>query len=86
MSAKFATTPDHVFRDRQLRDLDAKLQQFAMDATAPTVGSPSSPSNGLAQLTANSRPPLSAARFPAPIGTKSCSMPPQDRVRLDDAG
>src|SRR6476661_9603129 len=30
--------------------------------------------------------PWPTARLPAPIGPKSCSMPPQDRVRLNDAG
>src|ERR1035438_4734318 len=44
------------------------------------------PSNELAHLTNNSRPPWSAARFPAPIGAKPRSMPTQDRVRLDNAG
>jgi hypothetical protein len=44
------------------------------------------PPNELAQLTANSGPAWSAVRFPAPIGPKPRSMPPQDRVRLNDAG
>src|SRR5260221_13183307 len=39
-----------------------------------------------AQLAANSGPAWPIARFPAPIGPKSCAMPPQDRVRLNDAG
>jgi hypothetical protein len=44
------------------------------------------PLNEFAQLTANSGPAWPAARFPAPIGPKPGSMPPQDRVRLNDAG
>src|SRR3982074_3374862 len=43
------------------------------------------PPNELAQLTANSGPAWSAVRFPAPIGPKPRSMPPQDRVRLQNA-
>src|SRR5215813_3512378 len=41
------------------------------------------PSDELAQLKANSGPPWPTARFP--IGPKPCSMPSQDRVRLNDA-
>jgi hypothetical protein len=44
------------------------------------------PLDEFAQLTANSGPPWPTARFPAPIGPKPCSMPPQDRVRPNDAG
>src|SRR5512132_2687748 len=44
------------------------------------------PSDQFAQFTANSGPPWPTARFPAPIGPKPGSMPPQDRVRPNDAG
>jgi hypothetical protein len=44
------------------------------------------PLDEFAQLTANSGSPWPAARLPMPIGPKSRSMPPQDRVRLNDAG
>src|ERR1039457_1001126 len=57
-----------------------------MDArSAPQYVFRAHPSNELAHLTNNSRPPWSAARFPAPIGAKPRSMPTQDRVRLDNA-
>src|ERR1017187_10618071 len=57
-----------------------------MDArSAPQWVFRAHPSNELAHLTNNSRPPWSAARFPAPIGAKPRSMPTQDRVRLDNA-
>src|SRR5262245_35898205 len=39
-----------------------------------------------AQLAANSGPSWPTTRFPAPIGPKSCAMPPQDRVWLNDVG
>ena len=70
-----------------IRDLEPELQQFTMDARGP----PQSvllahPSDKFAQLTANAGSPRSTARFPPPIGLKASSMPPQDRVRLDDAG
>src|ERR1039458_6472028 len=58
-----------------------------MDArSAPQCVLRAHPSNELAHLTNNSRPPWSAARFPAPICAKPRSMPTQDRVRLDNAG
>ena len=44
------------------------------------------PLDEFAQLTANSGPSWPTTRFPAPIGPKSCAMPPQDRVRLNDVG
>ena len=52
----------------------------------PTMGSPCS-SVGSVRAVRSSilGRPGSAARFPAPIGSKPGSMPPQDRVRLNDA-
>src|SRR5262245_33849595 len=44
------------------------------------------PSDEFAQLRFDFAPARLTARFPAPIGPKPCSMPPQDRVRLNDAG
>src|SRR6266404_534833 len=69
------------------RSDDAILEQFTMDARgAPQRVLLAHPLNEFAQLTANSGPAWPAARFPAPIGPKPGSMPPQDRVRLNDAG
>ena len=81
------SAPDHVLGDRRLRDLKPKLEQFTMDAwRAPQWVLLAHPLDEFAQLTANSGPPWPTARFPAPIGPKPCSMPPQDRVRPNDAG
>ena len=44
------------------------------------------PMDQFAQLTADRGPPCPSAGFPAPIGAKSCTMPPQHRVRLNDPG
>src|SRR5215467_13864759 len=80
------SAPDHVFGDRRLGDLEPELEQFTMDAwSAPQWILRAHPSDELAQLTANCGPPLPTARFPAPVRPKPCSMPPQDRVRLNDA-
>jgi len=42
------------------------------------------PTNEFARLTADRGPPWPGAGFPAPIGAKACSMPPQYRVRLNN--
>ena len=44
------------------------------------------PPDEFAQLPLDLGPPRPTARFPAPIGPKPCSMPPQDRVRLNNSG
>jgi len=77
----------NVFGDRRLGDLEPELEQFAMDARrAPQWVLLAHPLDEFAQLTANPGPSWPTARFPAPIGPKPCAMPPQDRVRLNDAG
>src|SRR4051794_10074177 len=64
-----------------------ELQQFTVDAWAtPQRVLLAHPMDEFAQLTANRRPPSPSAGFPAPIGAKSCSMPPQYRVRPNDPG
>jgi hypothetical protein len=81
------SAPDHVLGDRRLGDLEPELEQFTVDPWgAPQWVLLAHPLNEFAQLTANSGPSWLTARFPAPIGPKPCSMPPQDRVRLYDAG
>src|SRR5947209_15225078 len=79
--------PDHIFGDRRLGDLEPELEQFTMDARrAPQWVLLAHPLDEFAQLTANSGPSWPTPRFPAPIGPKPRTMPPQDRVRLNDAG
>src|SRR5260221_14594491 len=81
------SAPDHVLGNRRLGDLEPKLEQFTMDARgAPQWVLLAHPLDEFTQLTANSGPPWPTSRFPAPIRPKPCSMPPQDRVRLNDAG
>src|SRR5215471_18090775 len=72
---------------RLTRDLEPELEQFTMDEwRAPQWVLLAHPLDEFAQLTDNSGPPWPTARFPAPIGPKPCSMPPQDRVRPNHAG
>jgi hypothetical protein len=86
-SAMAALGADHVFGDRRLGNLEPELEQFTMDARgAPQWVLLAHPLDEFAQLTANSGPPWPTARFPTPIGPKPRSMPPQDRVRLNDVG
>src|SRR5262249_12565076 len=69
------------------RDLETELEKFTVDARgAPQWVLLAHPLDEFAQLTANSGPSWPTTRFPAPIGPKSCAMPPQDRVRLNDVG
>src|ERR1700737_1362667 len=78
---------DHILGNRRLRDLVAKIQQFAVDARGtPQRVLLAHPPDKFAQIMADSRPSESTARFPAPVGPKPGSMPPQDRFRLNDLG
>ena len=79
--------PDHVLGDRRLGDLEPELQQFTMDARrAPQWILLAHPSDEFAQLRFDFGPARLTAGFPAPIGPKPCSMPPQDCIRLNDTG
>ena len=79
--------PDHVLGDRRLGDLEPELQQFTMDARrAPQWILLAHPSDEFAQLRFDFGPARLTAGFPAPIGPKPRSMPPQDCIRLNDTG
>ena len=81
------SAPVHVFGNRRLGDLEPELEQFTMDARGtPQWVLLAHPLDEFVQLTANPGPSRPPARSPAPIGPKPCAMPPQDRVRLNDAG
>src|SRR5262249_11686214 len=81
------SAPDHVFGDRRLGELEPELEQFTMDPRgAPQWVLLAHLLDEFAQLTAHSGPSCPTARLPAPISPKPCAMPPQDRVRLNDAG
>src|SRR5215471_8129050 len=78
---------DHVLGDGRLRDLEAKLEQFAMDTrSAPQrvlfVHLP----DQIAQFTIDLRPACPMAGFPAPESSEACAMPAQDRLRLHHLG
>ena len=82
-----SSASDHVLGDRRLGDLEPKLQQFAMNSrSAPQWILLAHPPDEIAQLTLDSGPSGPSSRFPAPVGPKSRSMPPQDRGRLNNSG
>ena len=77
----------HVFRDRRLGDLKAKHQQFAMDpGCSPLRVFPAHPSDQVTQAPIDLRPPCPLSRFPAPERLEARTVPPQDRLRLNDLG
>src|ERR1700730_8797708 len=81
-----SSVSDHVLGDCRLGDLEPEFEQFTMDARgAPQRVLPAHPPDKIAQLRAYSGSSWPTASFPAPIRPKPCSMPPQDRVRLNHA-
>ena len=76
---------EHVLRDRGLRDVEAQLQQLAMNAR----GSPqrillTHTLNKVAKLAIDFRPAAEVAGLPAPPRPKAHAMPTHDRLRPDD--
>ena len=76
---------EHVLRDRGLRDVEAQLQQLAMNAR----GSPerillAHTLDKVAKLAIDFRPAAEVAGLPAPPRPKAHAMPTHDRLRPDD--
>ena len=85
--ARRSSAFDQVFGDRRLRNLEAKLEQFAVDTRcAPERVVLAHLPDQVPQLAVDFRPARPTARSPAPIGPKPCSMPSQDGVGLHHAG
>src|SRR5436190_23454991 len=85
--ARWRPTPHHVFGDRRLGDRKAKHQEFAMDpGRAPQRVFLAHPLNEITQATIDLRAPCPLAGFPAPEGFEPRTMPPKDRLRLNDRG
>src|SRR5260370_23286254 len=77
-------TLGHILGHRRLRDLDAELEQFAVDAgrTPQPIGQAHFPDQ-TPDLPWYPWPTTPTARLPAPIQSKACAMPPDNRLRLD---
>jgi hypothetical protein len=75
----------HVDRNRGLGDLDAELEQLAMDlGSAPQRVLKTHSSDQIAHLFAEPRSAPGRTRLPAPVGAKAHSMPTHDSVGPDD--
>ena len=79
--------PHHVFRDRRLGDFEPEHQKLAMDpGCAPQWVFLAHPSDKIAQLTIDLRPPCPMSGFPAPESFEPGAMPPKDSLRLHHLG
>ena len=75
----------HIPSDCRLSDLEAKLEQFAMNvwgASEPVF--PAHLANERAQLSRDLRSASMVARSPAPIRSKPSAVPANDRLRPDN--
>src|SRR5215467_7699844 len=79
-------TPNHVFGDRSLGDLNAQLHQLAVDPRcAPNWVLTADRSNQIADFFRDLRTSgFSVTNFPSPIPTESLTMPSDDGFRQDD--
>src|SRR5260370_26069033 len=74
----------HVDRNRGLGDLDAELEQLAMDlGSAPQRVLKTHSSDEIAHLFADLRSAAERTGFPSPVGGKAHSMPTHDSLGLD---
>src|ERR1019366_1935482 len=76
---------DHVLGDARLRDIKPELQQFAVDTrrTPKRILHAHLPEQR-AEVRLDLRPPSPAPRLPTPVAAKAGTMPPHERLRLDD--
>ena len=75
----------HVDRDRGLSDLDAELEQLAMDlGGAPKRVRQTHSSDQVAYLFADPRSATERTGLPSPVGEETHSMPTDDRVGPDN--
>src|SRR5260370_39833836 len=77
--------PRHVLGYTRLSDIDAELEQFAVDprCTPQWVGK-AHVTDQLAYLRRHLWPSPEGSRFPAPIGSEPCPVPTDHGIRLDD--
>src|SRR5262245_6215493 len=75
----------HVFGHGGLPDIDAKLEQFAVDPwRAPKRVRDAHVANELANDLRCLWPATARSRFPAPIGSQPSAVPADHRLRLED--
>jgi hypothetical protein len=76
---------DHVLGDTRLRDLEPKLENFAVDAgCAPKRVVDAHSPDQRAQFSVDLRSPSAWARLPTPVAAKAGPMPTHERLGPDD--
>src|SRR3981081_87326 len=83
---RWPTSPwHHVYRDSRLGDMDAELEQLAMDAgCTPEWVLKAHSSNKVAHLLGNPWSASETTGLPPPVSREALSMPTHDRFGLDD--
>jgi len=80
-----ASSPGHILGHARLSDIDAELEQLAMDPRrAPQRIGNAHLADQPADLRRQSGPATTASRLPAPIRPKTSAMPADNGVRLND--
>src|SRR4051794_3746700 len=75
----------HVLCNARLADIEAELEQFAMNARrTPELVGQAHVLDQLAALQRDSRPPTAPSRFPTPERSKSSPVPTNDSLGPDD--
>src|SRR5882724_6414932 len=76
------SSPRHVLRNRGLPNIDAELEEFAMDPRrTPERVCDAHVANELAYLQWLFRPPTAWSRFPTPVGSEPRTMPTDHCLR-----
>ena len=80
-----SSPPSHVLGDRRLPDIDAKLEQFAVDPwSAPERVGDADVSDQLPNVYRHLRTTATRSRPPSPIQAKTCAVPTNDRFWSDN--
>src|SRR5260221_13309439 len=82
---RWPPSPGHVFCHRGLPDIDAKLEQFAVDPwRSPKRVRDAQVANKLANVRRCLWPAAARSRFPAPIGSEPSAVPADHRLGLEN--
>src|SRR5260221_8780280 len=82
---RWPPSPRHVFCHGGLPDIDAKLEQFAVDPRgSPERVGDAHVANELANVRRCLRPSTARSRLPAPIGSEPSAVPADHRLRLEN--
>src|SRR6266446_5215568 len=82
---RWLPSPRHVFCHGGLPNIDAKLEQFAVDPRcSPKRVRDAHAANELANVRWCLWPATARSRFPAPIGSEPSAVPADHRLRLED--